>query len=398
MSLAGFFTWWFAELRGLFGGAPGRARKRGQVLSVAVGESEIVVNHLDNGRERELGRVSRGETSAARETLAVTVQGLRSRLELCEIRVSPRLALTRRISLPAAAEENLRQVLGFEMERQTPFRADNVYYDFDVVERDRKSRRIGLDLRVATRPVVDEALAVLGDLRLEQVPGEGEPTQPPGDTGASSDAPVALWFRPAGARRRGRSWVPVLLMLNVGLLVAVVTVPVVEQKRKLDVVRNELTEARQSAGRAVALTERIEAKKARARYVAATRQARPPMVRLMEELSERIPDGTSLTRLEVKSDTVNLQGLSDAASSLIAILESSAYLSGVRFSSPVVRQGNQGKDRFNLTATLSVPSADEETAARQATGVSGGGGPGATQPAAAIDGIVFRNSSGGGQG
>ncbi len=42
-------------------------------------------------------------------------------------------ALTRALTLPLAAEENLREVLAFEMNRQTPFRADQVYYDYMVV-------------------------------------------------------------------------------------------------------------------------------------------------------------------------------------------------------------------------------------------------------------------------
>ena len=39
--------------------------------------------------------------------------------------------------MPAATEENLPQVLSFEMDRLTPFRSDEVYFDHRVVGRDR---------------------------------------------------------------------------------------------------------------------------------------------------------------------------------------------------------------------------------------------------------------------
>lgn len=366
MSLTKFLNWWFSELRAVARALGGGARKRGEMVSVEVRDNEIVVRHLENGRGREIGRVPRGdggetgvrtEGSSARESLAATVQGLRAHLDMCEVKLAPHLGLIRNISLPAAAEENLRQVLGFEMERQTPFRADSVYFDYEVTERDRKNRQLSLDLRVATRAVVDEGLAALGDLRVEQVPAELDSAAAATveAAGPPDGVPVVLWFRPAGARRPGRSWVPALMVLNALLLLGMVAVPVAQQKQRLAAVRVELDAARRDAAKAGELQERIDQKLASMQYVAAARDLRPAIVNLIEELSDRVPDGTSLTRLEIKDNTVTVQGVSDAASSLIAILEASDYLVGVRFSSPVTRQGNQGKERFHLTGKLKVP-------------------------------------------
>ena len=43
------------------------------------------------------------------------------------------------LALPLAAEENLREVLAFEMDQHTPLRADKVYYDFRVTSRSAES-------------------------------------------------------------------------------------------------------------------------------------------------------------------------------------------------------------------------------------------------------------------
>ena len=55
----------------------------------------------------------------------------------------------RRVTMPAATEENLRQVLGFEMDRLTPLRADEVYFDYRVVSRDAAAGQIAVQLAVA---------------------------------------------------------------------------------------------------------------------------------------------------------------------------------------------------------------------------------------------------------
>ena len=50
--------------------------------------------------------------------------------------------LTRTLTLPLATEENLREVLAFQMDRQTPFTVEQVYYDYGVVARGRKTRTV----------------------------------------------------------------------------------------------------------------------------------------------------------------------------------------------------------------------------------------------------------------
>src|SRR6185295_2369308 len=49
------------------------------------------------------------------------------------------------VTLPAATEENLAQVLGFEMDRLTPFKSDEVYFDQRVVSRDAADGQITVE-------------------------------------------------------------------------------------------------------------------------------------------------------------------------------------------------------------------------------------------------------------
>ena len=80
------------------------------------------------------------------------------------VALGPDEALVRRVTMPAATEENLRQVLEFEMDRLTPFRADEVYFDYRVVSRDVAAGQLVIQLAVARREAVDARVRELRTL------------------------------------------------------------------------------------------------------------------------------------------------------------------------------------------------------------------------------------------
>ena len=57
----------------------------------------------------------------------------------------------RRIVLPAAVEENLRQALAYDLDRHTPFKPEELYFDAAIVDRDAARSTITVDLAAARR-------------------------------------------------------------------------------------------------------------------------------------------------------------------------------------------------------------------------------------------------------
>lgn len=70
-----------------------------------------------------------------------------------------REVLSRMIELPSAARENLRETVGYEMEKFTPFAADAVYFDARVLQEEREDGQMRVFLMVvrkkAAEPYVD---------------------------------------------------------------------------------------------------------------------------------------------------------------------------------------------------------------------------------------------------
>ncbi len=64
--------------------------------------------------------------------------------------------LRKSVVLPAAVEENLHQTLAYDLDRHTPFKADEVYFDAIVVGRDAARKEIRVDLAAALKSFVDQ--------------------------------------------------------------------------------------------------------------------------------------------------------------------------------------------------------------------------------------------------
>jgi general secretion pathway protein L len=327
--LGRFLRWWLGELGALLAGVPGGGSERGRWLWLEFDEQRLRVRLTGPG-PRDLGQlpVSAGDGLVA---------GLRDRL--------------------ADVEENLREVLGFEMSRHTPFQAEDVHFAHRVLERDPARQRCRVALDVVPKARLAPLLAALRewDLRADASPAA------PRESG--DDQRVVLAFSPAAFRERSYVRVNILLAAAVLALAAlVVWLPVSAQREYRERLSELLVGARADAAQVAALRDELDARREAMALIAGVRTAAPSMVELLEEVTRVLPDGTHLYRLQVARGDVNLHGSSSAASSLIGILEAVPYLEGVRFASPVTRDGATARERFHIVAELRGPGADPATA------------------------------------
>ncbi len=76
------------------------------------------------------------------------------------------LAILKYLEFPLAAKENLRDSLGYEMERHVPFSADEVYFDYQIVAEDKESGKMRILLIAAKRESIDPYLDIPRQLGL----------------------------------------------------------------------------------------------------------------------------------------------------------------------------------------------------------------------------------------
>lgn len=347
-----FFAWWGRELVACL---PRRWREalaeRPESLLLGTEGEALVVRRRSGDAFSELGRLPLGG-DAAEQRLAF--QRLRAQIDAPQLRIHYCIAasrlLRRTLTLPAAAEERLRQVLAFEMDRQTPFKADQVYFDQHLLGRDASGKHLHVDLAVVPRAQLDaelQALAGFG-IALDGV-----------DCWRDRDGSERLGFNLLPAERRARHK-DLRLRLNLALgaaavlLLGLVMAQSVSNREQALAAMTEAVEKAQNEAKQVSvlrktLVDTIDS----ANFLAQKRRSAVTMVELLDDLSKRLPDNTYLERINVTEDNrLELQGLSDEAARLIEVLQHSDLITSPAFQGVIQPDPRVKKDRFNLVAQL----------------------------------------------
>ncbi len=253
--------------------------------------------------------------------------------------------LSRSVVLPAAAAENLRQVLGFELDRLTPFTADQVYFDYRQQPRESGSDMLTVDVALVPRRRVDHWLDMLR--------GAGIPVDVMSAPGLWEDAnllPAQMRARPDLKRLVVRS-LPVALVLV--LLTGALALPL-WQKRQLAMSMQQKEDGlRAQASQVMKIRETLDKELHAVETVQERWQSSPPVLDVLQVLTNLLPDDTALQRMEIKGNELVINGTSGQASSLIGLLQKAPGFDDPHFLSPVTQQ--RGKELFNLSATISMP-------------------------------------------
>ena len=346
-TFGGFFGWWFGELAALLPGAMRRSGRRSLVFDL--GGQEVSVHRCEPKGSHELGRVAAaGDAALEQRALSKLVQRFDLRREAVVLRIEPGRVLRKLIELPRAAEENLREVIGFAMDRQTPFKAAEVYFDYRLTERPKDAETLQVELAAVPRPVVDAALerARAWGLRPFAVDiREGEPPVAPRyNFLPKEERPPPPW------RSGPLTWL--LTISVVALLVVAVAIPLVRQAEQRDRLAQQVDEARDAFEAARRLRGEIERLRQESRFIFDWKRENVPSIVVLNELTRVLPDDTWIFQLRQRGAEVQIYGHSAAASGLIERIEQSGLFSNAAFRAPVTRDQQTDSERFFLAFTV----------------------------------------------
>jgi len=111
--------------------------------------------------------------------------------------------------------------------------------------------------------------------------------------------------------------------------------------RRLEVPARQLRSQNQEAG----------ALEARAAVLENIRADNWQRLRMLQELTKLLPDGTWLQELHISEDTLEINGSSEHAAELVPPLENSPYFTQVEFTAPITRD-NQNREVFRIRMRL----------------------------------------------
>ena len=312
-----------------------------QCARIEVEQSDLVIKSGEPDAVKELGRVCKDPTDGSALKLPVGIT------EMVLI-LPPDKVLIKRITLPLAAEENLHEVLSFEMDRQTPFSADQVYYDSMVLKRDTGSQTLSIKLVLSPRKAVDELLTRLIDAGLSpDVVSTSEPK-------SAATLPVNL-LPVDGKKTKSSTTRQLNILLAVAmllLLAAAISIPILQKQQLIRGLEPQVEQALAAAKKSSDIRLQIQQLVDASTHLVRKKRTEPLVVRVFNEITRVLPDHTWINRLDINAQGIQLQGQSSSSAALIPLLEKSPLLQEVQFRSPVMRTPTTGEERFHLSAEL----------------------------------------------
>jgi general secretion pathway protein L len=256
--------------------------------------------------------------------------------------------MSRQVSLPAQVKDKLRQVVGYELDRLTPFRAQDVYYAVSSDSSGARGSRLDVKLAICRR---DQA-----DPWLERLRRLGSPAACLSWEGAWEGA--NLLPDDQRSRKRNLGWLlsSALFMLIAGLITALMLSAVMQKEQELTALERVLRGVRIEAEQVPVLREELERARAGSLAVLERKAAQPRMIDLLRELTDRLPDHTWVQTVNVREQEVDIRGESDQATELLNLLGEAPGITEVSFRSPVMQVSQTGKERFHVAFRYRRPA------------------------------------------
>lgn len=354
--ISAYWRWWLGELKALM---PDSWREKLQHamrrVTLEVGDGNIMLGVEENQA------VERRQTFPLSQDSDLQKQQLRDLLAEQELLEVPRVlmldskvVLRKEVRLPVAAESNLRQVLRFEMDRQTPFRADDVYFDWSILGHDKEAGQVRIDLVVVPRAEIDSTTQMLASRGLGvscvDVLHEGRPL---GLNLLPPDRRIKVINRKVRLNQGLAAGAVVLLALAMGLSLYLRSHQVAELEQAIE-------EVREQALRVQRIRDQINDTMESAGFLAQRRMETPVAVDVLADVTETLPDDTHLDRLVVGQNTVQMQGKSQNAQQLIERVNESSLMDAAAFRGSTRLDPRSGLEVFEINANVvSRPAAAE---------------------------------------
>ena len=352
--LGKFSRWWVGELKQSL---PSSWRQKLQYamrrLTLGLDEESLLLGVDENRKLQPL------DTFPLSQDVTLQQEQIHDLLIDSELVEAPRFlmlgssaVLRKEMKLPAAAEANLSQVLAFEMDRQTPFRASDVYFDWKILKRDSETGQIRLEIYVIPRGEVDKSMQLLQARKLSLSGIDVMDDNKSGNDGTS----LGLNLLPPEQRVRGinrKAQTNIALAAVAVILLAMVmmqslylrTHQVVELEEAIALVQDE-------ARRVARIREQIQDSSEAATFLTIRRDSSPLAIELLTNITGLLPDDTYLDRLVIGQNSVQMQGKSQNAQRLIELVNASEFLDNAAFRGSTRLDARSGLEIFEVNAEV----------------------------------------------
>ena len=330
--------WWAQQMRSLLPSA-GQTEDDAALLRVTPGApAEFEVTARRRRVRTRLGMLRQGQPDARAVLDRVRTAGP------VVLEVPAAMLLEQDASLPLAAEADLGAVLRHEMDRLTPFQAEDLFWSWRVVSRNRAAGRLLVRLAMLPKASVQPWLQAVSGLGLKPAWLEA---------GGAGGVPRRIGLVAPGLRASSRRPVVAIMAWGCGALaVLAVALPFVLQQRAMDDAEQRIAASQPKVSAVETLRRRVNAASSGAQIYIAERQRTGDALAALAAVTQALPDDTYLTEFAMRARSLTLTGRSDGAVRLIGLLSDAPGLVNPSFAAPVMRMVGDHGDEFTIKADL----------------------------------------------
>jgi general secretion pathway protein L len=206
--------------------------------------------------------------------------------------------LRRKVELPIAVEARLSQVLAYELDRLTPLRADELYYDFRLLSRNAARGTCVVELVAAPKKRVDDMIASAKAMGAEVT----RLVLAPNDVDEGIDLLRVSRRGTETSDEGGKRWItPMLAAICALLALALVVYPIFKKRQQVIALLPIEGNARAEAEAASIVQRQLEKQVTEYNHLLKRKHASPIAVQVLEDLSKRLPEDTWAQTFEIKT-------------------------------------------------------------------------------------------------
>jgi general secretion pathway protein L len=336
--MAVFLNWWLTQLSELFPVLWRRTARAVDAVILDISGDPYALAIRAKGKTRVLAQAS--ADNAGLDELAGALQAEKDVPRLQLLRLKPGDVLHKRLTFPLTARRDLDRLLGFEVERETPFGRDEIHWTYRTGREDPAQGSIDVELfivpQVAIAPVLEAARR--SGFRPEAVEADGD----------SRTTAIPLSTENVAARRR--SYVP--LAAAAVLLLAALIGPLVYELLGIRSAEAEIAALSPQAQEAATLRQSADTLARTTDFFRRDNRRYGSMLSTVAAVTRALPDDSYLIGLTLRGERLTLTGHSPSAAQLIGVFAHSPLFREPAFDTPVVKA--EDSDLENFTISVSV--------------------------------------------
>lgn len=339
-----YFAWWLSQMRDLLPkrtSAADSTAGEALVIEPDAGGAMLSAGMRRGDRITPLGRFPSDPTGITALRNAAALGG---RPIPVWLRPASAVMLEKQLSFPLAAERELDRALIYEMDRETPFTADEVWWNWRIDTRDKARGLINLTLFLLPKAAASAIAAALteADLRpsvIDAVTADGSHHQIQLD-----DGPV-LRIALSGRNR-------MLAGACLGLAVLALLAPFIRQSLELGHVENRIAELKPQVDEVQQLRRRVDASTQSGAALAMAQAGSADPLKVLAQATQTLPDNTHLTDLSLHGHKLSFSGQSEEAAKLIGLIAADPLFKDPAFTAPVTRVQGSKLEAFSINAEV----------------------------------------------